>query len=97
MSRALPADVAGLILPIPDEFTPTFGDRGYYVRWGAIVDVTGSGPLSVELGYSKASGKADDPKERANLRADAWQVTELARLGRGDLLAYCTVGRHKRG
>ena len=97
MSRALPADVAALIRPIADDFNPTFEDRGYYVRWDAIVEVDGSGPLSVELGYSKASGKADDLKERANLRADAWQVTELARLGRGDLLAYCTVGRHKRG
>ena len=97
MSRTLPADVAALIRPIPDDFTPTFEDHGYYVRWGAIVDVAGSGPLSVELGYSKASGKADDHKERANLRAGAWQVTELARLGRGDLLGYCTVGRSKRG
>lgn len=96
MSRSyLPTDVAELVQPVPAEFAPTFQDRGRYVRWAETLMVAGQ-PVSVELGYSQASGKADEITEQENLRKSAWQVTELARLGRRDLLAHCIVGRHKR-
>lgn len=94
--RTVPADVAAQIQPIPADFHPTFEDMGKFVRWSATVAVTGAAPMRVELGYSRAGGKADEAKESASLRAGAWQTMELARLGRADLLAYCSVNRHRR-
>lgn len=92
MSRSLPADIAAQIGPIPADFAPEFEDRNNHVRWSATLEVRGA-QVPVELGFSRVG---DDKKERENLRLSAWQATELARLGRADLLAYCTVGRHKR-
>lgn len=66
------------------------------MRWAATLDLPDAKTINVELGFSRAGGKADENKERENLRKSAWQTTELARLGRSDLLAYCIVGRHKR-
>lgn len=98
MSRILPSDVAALIQPMPADFHPEFEDRGRYVRWSAALDLPDQTKANVELGYSRASGgRVDEAKEQENLRASAWQATELARLGRRDLLDYCMVGRHKRG
>lgn len=96
MSRPLPADVAAQVRPMPADFNPDFEDRNSHVRWSATLDVAGSGPLDVELGFSRAGGKADEKIERANLRTSAWQATELARLGRRDVLDYCRVNRHKK-
>lgn len=96
MSRVLPADVAPLVRPVPDDFLIAFDDHGHYVVWTAILTVTDYGPVNVELGFSRAGGRANEKQERVNLREGAWQVTELARLGRIDLLSFCMVDRHKR-
>jgi hypothetical protein len=96
MSRTLQADVAALVQPMPKDFAPSFQDMGRYVRWDATLDLPDGTTVNVELGFSRAAGKVDENKERENLRASAWQTTELARLGRRDLLDYCVVGRHKR-
>lgn len=96
MSRALPADVAALVRPMPKDFNPSVEDRGRYVRWAATLDLPDETKVNVELGFSLAGGRADQNTERENLRASAWQTTELARLGRRDLLDYCIVRRHKR-
>lgn len=97
MSRSyLPSDVAELVHPMPADFNPPVEDMGRYARWAATLTVEGYGPVDVELGFSRAGGKSDEMKELENLRKGAWQVTELARLGRRDLLAHCIVGRHKR-
>lgn len=93
MSRPLPADVAALVQPMPGDFAPEFEDRNSHVRWAATLECSGAS-IKVELGYSRAG---DDKAERENLRASAWQATELARLGRRDLLGYCMVGRFKPG
>ena len=93
--RQLPPVLATKIEPVPSDFAPTFEDRGKYVRWADTLTVPDHGPIEVELGYSKAGGKADESKEAANLRARVWQTMELARLGRVDLLGYCLVSRHK--
>ena len=94
--RPLPAEVAALVRPMPTDFAVGFDDHRHYVRWSSSVMVQGHGPVQVELGYSKASGKADPAKEETNLRARVWQTMELARLGRIDLLQYCLTDRHKR-
>lgn len=96
MTRTLHPTVAALIRPVPGDFAPTFIDHGRYVRWSTFLEVTGHAPIEVELGYSKADGRADEAKERANLRARVWQTMELARLGRLDLIDYCQTNRHKR-
>ena len=96
MTRPLPANIAALIRPVPGDFAPSFDDHVRYVRWAATLTVEGYGPVNVELGYSRAAGKADENKEAANLRARIWQSMELARLGQIDLLQYCHVDRHKR-
>ena len=95
MSRELPPEVAANVQPMPSDFAPDFEDRNSHVRWSAQLQCAGI-TVDVELGFSRAGGKADDKKERENLRASAWQTSELARLGRRDLLDYCIVGRHKR-
>jgi hypothetical protein len=96
VTRALPHVVAAQVRPVPGDFSPTFEDRGHYIYWSATLAVDGHGSVDVELGYSRASGKADEAKEAANLRARVWQTMELARLGRADLLRYCLTTRHKR-
>jgi hypothetical protein len=100
MTRTLHPTLALLVKPIPNDFAPNFVEqkvkgRGTFVRWSDTLTVTGHGPADVELGFSKANGKADLSAELANLRAGAWQAMELARLGRMDLLGYCLVSRHK--
>ena len=97
MSRSLPPMIAALIAPIPGDFAPPFteANKGRAVRWADTLIVKDHGPVEVELGYSKANGKADESKEAATLRAGVWQAMELARLGRLDLLGYCLVSRHK--
>jgi hypothetical protein len=95
MTRTVHPTLAALIRPVPGDFAIVITDLGRAVRWSGTLTVAGHGPVEVELGYSKASGKADESKEQANLRAGAWQAMELARLGRLDLLGYCLVSRHK--
>ena len=92
--RPLPPDVASGVKPVPADFAPMFtAPDSRYLRWAATLDVKGHGPVDVELGYHNRKGKeADGPN---HLRAGAWQATELARLGRIDLLGYCLVSRHK--
>lgn len=92
MSRSIPADVALLMRPMPADFAPKFEDHGNYVRWADTLEIEGV-RVDVELGYSRA-GAGDDAKAQESLRASAWQATELARLGRRDLLGYCMVRRH---
>ena len=95
MTRVLPAVVAALVKPVPGDFSPTFTDGKGFVRWADTLIVANHGPAEVELGFSKAGGRADESAEMATLRAGVWQAMELARLGRLDLLGYCLVSRHK--
>ena len=94
MSRVLPADVAAQVRPVPSDFNPTFEDRGTHLQWSATLDVHGGVLIDVELGISKQ--REDIAASTASLRDSAWQATELARIGRGDLLKHASVGRHKR-
>lgn len=96
MTRPLPPFIAAQVKPVPGDFAPNFVDHGNYVRWSDTLTVAGYGPAEVELGYSRAGGKANESKEAANLRARAWQTMELARLGQFDLLKYALATRHKR-
>jgi hypothetical protein len=96
MTRALPSYVAPLVQPMPPDFTLALEDHGTYVRWCATLTVTDHGPFDVELGYSRAAGRANEETERINLRESVWQAMELARLGQIDLLGYCAVDRHKK-
>jgi hypothetical protein len=96
MPPTLQAHVAAQVRPMPDDFSVNFEDRGRSVRWSETLTVEGHGPIEVELGYSRAGGKADEATERRNLCASAWQAMELARLGRLDLLQFALVDRHKR-
>lgn len=91
----IPRGISDQIRDMPADFAPTFVDHGRYVRWSTTLRPDGSPPVPVELGFSKASGKADMAAETENLRAGAWQATELARLGRADLLAIAHPDRHK--
>ena len=92
--RTVPPAVAKLIRPMPVGFNPAVQDRGRYFWWGERFDVSGT-MVEVELGFSKAGGKADVPAEMARLKRGAWQLTELARLGRKDLMLYAEIGRHR--
>ena len=96
MLRMLQPHIAALVRPMPDDFSMNFEDHGRYVRWIDTLMVEGHGPVEVEIGYSRATGKGDETTERANLYAGAWQAIELARLGRIDLLEFCRVDRHNR-
>ena len=94
MSLVLPAHVAERIRPVPSDFSPAFEDHPGYVRWAATLDVIPSGPMDVEIGFSKAGGDLAIRRER--LRQSAWQAMELARLGQRGLLGYSSVTRHNK-
>lgn len=95
MSRIIPADVAARMQPVPADFIPVFVDCGHYIHWAGRLEVGAAGPMDVELGFSK-QGKASLQTKRDHLRKSVWTAMELARLGRRDLLNYCSVTRHRK-
>lgn len=94
MSRVIPVDVVARMQPMPADFNPAFDDRGHYVKWSGALDLA-SGSMDAELGFSK-QGKAGIHTRREHLRKSVWTAMELARLGRRDLLNYCSVTRHRK-
>lgn len=95
MIRKLPSDITVQVLPMPRDFAPTFEDHGRYLRWAATVEIEGHGSVALELGYHNHPTRKHSATAGPNhLRAAAWQATELARLGRMDLLGHALVRRH---
>ncbi len=92
--RNLPA---GLVLdPMPEDFTAhiVVTPDGRTLKWSAQVS-TPKGPLRVEYGLRIGDGGPKTITDAiASITATAWQTTELARLGRDDLLAYVRTDRH---
>lgn len=92
--RDLPADLH--IEPAPHKFTAHIvaTPDGRALKWNAQVS-TPNGPMRVEYGLRLRDGEASTIAEAIrSITETAWQTTELARLGRTDLLHYVTVGRH---
>lgn len=92
--RALPADI--VLDPIPEKFTAHIivTPDGRTLKWSAQVS-TPTGPLRVEYGLRLKDGEqATIAAAIASVRATAWQTTELARLGRTELLNYVRTDRH---
>ncbi len=79
---------------MPRDFNPDIQDSGNHYWWGEKLEVAGE-TMTVELGFSKAGGKANIPAEMRHLREGAWQLKELARIGRRDLMQYADIGRHR--
>lgn len=95
----VPADVANLFQPIPDGFTPPCETEktGRVLIWrGSVPDgqPNSAQRLKVEVGAVRAV-KGGDPAAYETLKAEVWQVMELARLGRQDLLSYARTDRRK--
>ncbi len=84
--REVPADVA--LDPMPEDFTCNIADepRGLMK---ATVTINGS---KYEVGI-----RGKDAADSANyLKQSVWQLMELSRLGRTNLMAYASTDRHAR-
>lgn len=94
--RDFPPDVAPLVLPVPAWFTihPHVSSNGLALRWADTLATT-EGPLDLEYGLRIRTGTADEMAElTGRLRVSAWQVHELIRLHRLDLLNHARADRH---
>ena len=93
MSGPIPASVRAKMLPAPQNWNPPIHEDDDRIWWRGIV-TTSIGQrvsqLPVEYGFSKRNGP-----DRSVVKAVAWEITELARLGRLDLIGYARVDRHK--
>lgn len=88
----IPHDARRGMLPCPADFAPTLTDNGRSIAWRGTVTVHSPGrstPLLVEYGLSKS-----DPDARERVRAAVWEIKELARLGREELLGFARADRH---
>lgn len=92
--RDLPADVR--LAPMPVGFTAhiVVTSDGRALKWNAQVS-TPKGPMRVEYGLRIPNQEVETLQRAiASITQTAWQTTELARLGRTELLAYVKTDRH---
>lgn len=85
--RDLPADL--IIDPTPHTFDPPITDDGAVLRWSGLI-----AGERYAIGLRPARTAAALDKARDDLRYGAWQLHELARLGRKDLMVYAHQDRH---
>lgn len=78
--------------PAPDDWAPAVMDRGVSLAWEGAVTIDGQ-TIALEVGLRPRT-----PEERTaaleELRRTSWTLTELARLGRADMLTPFRKDRH---
>lgn len=92
MSGPIPDAVRAKMAPMPPEFRPVILQDDNRIWWkGRVTSHIGSNvqQVQVEYGFSKRSGQ-----DASDLKRIAWEISELARLGRPDLINYARVDRH---
>ena len=85
--RNLPNDV--MIQPMPDEFSVTVDDDGRVLKATSRIN----GQL-YELGLRPERKPVALEQARIDLHKGIWQLHELARLNRPDLMQYAHKDRH---
>ena len=90
--RVLPPDVT--INPMPDDFTVSIERTANKssVLLKAKVRLSGR---DYELGLRPVDDPAAIDAAALEIKAGVWQLTELDRLGREDLMRYAAVDRHQ--
>lgn len=94
--RDIPPDLAAQVFPPPPWFTihPAVTKGGLALRWSDTLQ-TRDGPLDLEYGLRIRTGTATEMAElTAQLRRSAWQIHELVRLHRLDLIHHTRTDRH---
>lgn len=85
---------------MPDNFAPVFTDDGRRLAYRTVIQHHGPGSAfaEVKVDMGKRSPKTEEESIcfRRELRAEAWRVHELVRLGRLDQVRGFTTQRHKR-
>lgn len=92
MSGPIPDSVREKMLPMPPDFRPVVQQDNDRMWWrGRVTTKIGDrvDQLQVEYGFSKRSGQ-----DASEIKRVAWEIHELARLGRGDLISYARQDRH---
>jgi hypothetical protein len=87
------------IQPMPDDWAPRFVDDGRALSYRATALCTLDGrhtEVKVEMGKRSPKTEAEAVKAHADLRAEAWRVHEMVRLGRLSEVRGFTADRHKR-
>lgn len=93
MSGPIPDATRAKMAAMPPEWKPAIHEDQDRIWWQANVTShigTSVQQIPVEYGFSKRTGKG-----RSVLRATAWEISELARLGRLDLIQYARKDRHQ--
>lgn len=92
--RTLPASIA--INKVPDDFDPVIADTSKPTDPRAVLKWSGTiSGLKYELGLRPARSDSQIDQAKADLRYGAWQLQELARLGRADLMTFALATRHQ--
>lgn len=80
--------------PMPPDFAPSIMEMPKAWAWRGRVEIASPGrvdKVECEYGLPKSMGHT-----AAELRAFVWEIMELGRLGRGDLLTFARVDRHSK-
>lgn len=85
--RTVPPDVT--LESAPPDFAPTFTDDGQVIAWRGTI-----GGKQYVLGLRPARTAAALAAAHKDLRNGVWQLMELQRIGRQDLMQYGAADRH---
>ena len=92
MTAPLPIDVLQQLAPMPADFAPPIISIRGRPAWRGNVQVVTPGQIeSVQCECAVGDGQ----KGADQLRVHVWVIQELARLGRGDLIAWARRDRHR--
>jgi hypothetical protein len=88
----LDAEAQSAVQDVPADWGPDVVDDGRTLKWEGRVQLDGR-MVSLEVGLRP---RTDQERAEAleHLRRTSWTLTELARLGRGDLLRPFRKDRH---
>ena len=87
--RTLPLDVE--IAASPEDFAPPIMDDGRTLSWNGVIN-----GRKYQLGLRpERHDFAAIAQAKIDLKMGVWQLLELGRLGRSDLMAYASAERHQ--
>lgn len=90
----IPDALRAQFAPMPADFAPHIMETPKAWAWRGRVEVASPGrvdKIECEYGLPRSMDHAAD-----ELRAFVWEIMELGRLGRGDLMGFARVDRHSK-
>jgi hypothetical protein len=90
----LDAEAHGQVQPVPSDWAPQLLEqKGGVLKWEGRVQLDGK-EVALEVGLRPRTPE-DRVRDLQLLHKESWILTELARLGRSDLLAPFRKDRHR--